>query len=179
MIRIWDLVVRLAHWTLVGAVSIAWLSTLHVGVPGAWHEPAGYVAATTLVTRVIWGLVAHGPARFTAFVRGPRVVLHYARQVWRHQEPRYLGHNPLGGWMVVALLTSIGAITLTGWLQTTDRYWGSETLETVHASLAWGLLGLIALHVGGVVVTSVRHRESLVRAMVTGHKRTPQAGDIL
>lgn len=80
--------------------------------------------------------------------------------------------------MVVALLTCTAGTAFTGWLQTTDRYWGSEFLELVHTSLAWGLLGLIALHLAGVVFTSLRHRENLVRAMVTGRKPAPQGDDV-
>ena len=75
--------------------------------------------------------------------------------------------------MVLALLLNVAGIVLTGWLQTTDRYWGSEPLEWVHTTLAWGLLGLIALHVGGVVLTSRHQGENLVKAMVDGRKMPP------
>ena len=80
--------------------------------------------------------------------------------------------------MVIALLACVAGIACTGWLQTTDRYWGSEPLEVAHRSLAWGLLGLVTLHVSGVVFTSLRHKESLVRAMITGRKPVRSELDI-
>jgi cytochrome b len=178
MNRVWDPLVRLLHWTLVGAVTIAWTSTLHIGVPGHWHEIAGFVAMGAVALRVLWGFVGPRHARFASFVRGPAPTFSYLKQMSRGQAPRYIGHNPLGGWMVVALLLTVGAITFTGWLQTTDEFWGSETLETVHTVLAWGLLALIALHVMGVVHTSAHQRENLVRAMLNGRKRPQQTGDV-
>jgi cytochrome b len=177
VIQVWDRVVRLMHWTLVLAISTAWLSTLDIGLGWA-HERAGYVAAAVVSSRWLWGLVGGGHARFATFVHGPARVLDYARRLWRQQEPRYIGHNPLGGWMVIALLACTGCTAFTGWLQTTDRYWGSETLECIHTTLAWGLLGLIALHLAGVVFTSARHRENLVKAMFTGRKPAPQGDDV-
>jgi cytochrome b len=181
-LRVWDPLVRLLHWGLVGAFSTACLSTLKLGI-GSWHEPAGYVAMGIVATRLAWGLLARGTgpgryARFRQFLRGPRATWAYTRQVLAHQEPRHLGHNPLGGWMVLALLAWVGAIAITGWLQTTDRYWGSEALEQVHTLLAWSLLGLIALHVAGVAFTSHRHRENLVKAMWTGRKIPPSGDDV-
>lgn len=176
-VPVWDLAVRSLHWLLVASVTAAWLTTL--GLP-RWHEPAGYAAAAIVGARVARGFVASGPARFASFVRGTRTTLAYATAVLTHREPRYLGHNPLGGWMVLALLACVAALGLTGWLYTaTDRFWGEAWLEQLHAILAWVLLALAALHVLGVVFTSVRHRENLVFAMVHGAKRAPGAGDVV
>ena len=82
-----------------------------------------------------------------------------------------LGHNPAGGGMIVALLVTIAATALTGWLQTTDTFWGSVALEKVHESLATAILALVVGHVLGVFIESWRHRENLVWSMVTGRKR--------
>lgn len=178
----WDPLVRLLHWSLVGAVATAWLATLRLGI-GSWHEPAGYVALVAVGTRLVWGGLARQGglahyARFAQFVRGPGTVTRYTRDLLAHRERRHLGHNPLGGWMVVLLLGWVGAIGTTGWLQTTDAYWGSEPLEQVHTALAWSLLGLIALHLAGVLFTSLRHRENLVKAMWTGRKIPPSGDDV-
>nr|WP_234893865.1 cytochrome b/b6 domain-containing protein [Sinorhizobium medicae] len=118
-------------------------------------------------------------ARFSQFIRSPTLTLLYAGDMLRHKEPRYLGHNPLGAVMVVLLLLMVGGIALTGWMQTTDAYWGVEWVEETHEALAELLLVAIALHVVGVIHVSLRHHENLVLAMITGRKRAPAGGDIL
>jgi cytochrome b len=106
------------------------------------------------------------------------VTLRYARRTLAGTEPRHVGHNPLGGWMVLALFAWIAGLALTGWLYTTDRFWGDETVERIHEAVAWSLLGLVAIHVAGVLVASRRHRENLVRSMVDGRKRAPNGDDV-
>src|SRR5262249_52739458 len=136
-------------------------------------------ALGAVLVRLAWGLA--GPsrlARFGQFLRGPRATWAYARALFEGREPRYIGHNPLGAWMIVALLACVAGLALTGWLYTTDRFWGDETVETVHVALAWLLLVLAGLHVTGVVVTSLRHRENLVRAMLDGSKPAAREGDV-
>lgn len=177
-IPVWDVAVRLLHWTLACAVAVAWTSTLAIGVPGPWHEPAGYTAAACVTLRLLWGLVGSRHARFTDFLRSPSVTWRYTRQVWHGRAPRHIGHNPLGGWMALTLWLTTGGIAFTGWLQTTDRFWGSEALEQVHTTLAWGLLGLVALHLGGVWLTSRHQRENLVKAMLDGRKMPPSGDDV-
>lgn len=168
--KVWDGLVRLLHWTLVAAVATAWLSTLGLGFV-RWHEPAGYVALATVAIRLVWGFTGSRFAKFSEFVCGAGSVLRYVRQLRANKEPRYIGHNPLGGWMVVALLACVASLGLTGWLYTTDAFWGEAWLDRLHYVLAWTLLGLIALHLTGVMFTSVRHRENLVPAMFTGRKK--------
>jgi cytochrome b len=174
-VKVWDRAVRALHWALVGAVALAALSTL--ALPGA-HKPAGYVALAVVVLRGVWGGVGSRYARFVQFVRGPRVTLRYLGLLAAHREPRYLGHNPLGGWMVVALMACVSGLALTGWLYSTDAYWGSEAVEDAHRALAWALLGLVSVHVAGVLFTSWRQRENLVAAMFSGVKCEPQEHDI-
>jgi cytochrome b len=174
-LRVWDRAVRLLHWALVASVALAALSTLVLfGV----HQPAGYVALVVVALRVLWGGVGGRYARFTQFVRAPRTTLRYLRLLLAHREPRYLGHNPLGGWMVVALMLCVSGLALTGWLYTTDAFWGNEAVEDAHRALAWALLGLVLAHVCGVIFTGLRQRENLVAAMFSGAKRAPEANDI-
>ena len=170
--RVWDRVVRTTHWTLAAAVALAWCSTLGWGL-AHWHEPAGYAAAAVVLVRVVWGFVGSRHARFCQFVRPPGEVLEHLRQLLARCDRPAVGHNPAGGWMVVALLAATGATALSGWLYTTDRYWGVDWLARLHAQLAWLLLALVVLHLGGVTVMSLRHRRNLVRAMFTGDQRTP------
>ena len=174
-VRVWDPAVRVLHWTLVAGVALGWSTTEWFG---DWHKPVGYAALAVVVVRIAWGLIGPPHARFASFVRSPAVTVRYARLALSGHAPRYVGHNPLGGVMVIALFSCIGALALTGWLYTTDRYWGDETVERVHELFAWSLIGLVAVHVIGVVVAGRRHRENLVRAMVDGRKRAPEDGDI-
>ena len=168
MIRVWDPLVRVLHWMLVSAVALAALS---VWALFEAHQPAGYVALGAVLLRALWGFVGAGHARFSAFVRGPRETVDYARALVRGREPRYLGHNPLGACMVLALMLCVIGLAVSGWLYTSDAMWGDERVELVHLSLAWVLLGLVCLHVAGVIFTSLRHHENLVRAMFDGSKR--------
>lgn len=189
MVKVWSVAVRLLHWALVATVAAAWFST--AGWGATWHQRAGWAALGVVALRVAAGLgraraaPAGRPAgfahftRFARFVRSPGATFIYAAALVRGREPRHLGHNPLGGWMVLALLTCVAALGLTGWLYTTDLLWGDETVERLHTALAWLLLALAALHVCGVVVTSLRHRENLVRAMFSGFKRAPGPGDVV
>ena len=201
MIRVWDPLVRLVHWGLVLAFAIAWLTG---DENEAWHIWAGYVAAGLIALRLVWGLVGSRYARFSQFVRGPRTVLRYLRNIVRGSEARYVGHNPAGAAMVLAILVTLSATAFTGWLMVEparlaylpsvpqivapaladaggDRASGKiggDALEEVHEVLANLMLLLIALHIAGVIVTSRRHHENLPRAMITGRKRAPEPGDI-
>ena len=98
-------------------------------------------------------------------------MLGYLRDLVRGQERRYLGHNPAGGAMIVALLATILVTCISGWLMGTDRFWGSELMEGIHETAATLILVLVAAHVAGVVWESLHHGENLVRAMITGRKR--------
>jgi cytochrome b len=168
MVQVWDPFVRVFHWSLVLLVGLAFLT----GDEIEWlHLAGGYAIVALLAARLVWGFVGPRHARFSQFVRPPRATMAYPRQAIRFRAPRYLGHTPAGGAMVVALLLLLGGVLITGLLMTTDAYWGSKTLEIVHKTLAYVLLGLVGLHVAGVAFSSFAHRENLVRAMITGRKR--------
>lgn len=164
---VWDLPVRVLHWLLVLAVAAAWFTSEDTG---ALHQYLGYGALAIVCVRLAWHFVGNEYARFGQFVRGPAQTFFYLRTVLKGAPPRYLGHNPLGGWMVVALLSCVALLALSGWMLTTDLLWGYAWPVKLHATIAWLLLGLIALHVGGVVISSWMHRENLVAAMLTGEK---------
>lgn len=178
-IRVWDGLVRTLHWTLAGAVATAWIS-------GHWpptdfeavHHTAGYVALAAVVLRLGWGFVGSRHARLAQFLRGPRAVLAYARALRAGREPRYVGHNPLGGWMALTLWLCAAAVAATGWLYTTEWLWGYAWLEALHSALGWLIAALVGTHLGGVVMTSRRHRENLVGAMFSGRKRAPEGDDV-
>jgi len=167
-VAVWGPYVRVGHWLLVASVTAAWL-TRRGG--GAWHEWTGYAALAFAGARLAAGFVVRGHARFASFVRGPAETLRYGREVLAGCERRHIGHNPLGGYMIVLLLAVTAATGATGWLYTTDRYWGIEWVERLHSTLADALLVLAALHVAGVIAASLRHRENLLAAMLHGRKR--------
>jgi len=167
-VRVWDPFVRIFHWSLVALVIVA----VATGDEVEWlHLAAGYAIAALVALRVLWGFVGSRHARFSAFVRPPSEVLRFVGQSLRLKAPRYLGHNPAGGAMIVAMLALIAFIAATGFMLTTDAYWGSKTLKGVHEAAAYTLIGLAFAHVAGVVLASVEHGENLVRAMITGRKR--------
>lgn len=173
--KVWDLPVRGLHLALIASVAAAWLTSEKWT---QWHEETGYAALVVVVLRLVWGIAGNAYARFGQFVKGPRATFGYVVALMRKGAPRHLGHNPLGGWMVLLLLSCVAAVGVTGWLCTTDRFWGDETVFSLHATLAWTLAGLVVLHLAGVLTMSVRHRENLVAAMLHGHKREPREGDV-
>ena len=174
-VRVWDPFVRLFHWSLALSVIVAWLSS------EAWrppHEAAGYIALGLVAARVVWGFVGTRYARFVQFVRPATVVANYLKAIASGSERRYLGHNPAGGAMIVSLLGGVAGAGVTGWLLTTDAFWGSEPMELLHSLFGNGVVALACLHVAGVALASWRHRENLVGAMVTGFKRGPDPADM-
>ncbi|MEO8375749.1 MAG: cytochrome b/b6 domain-containing protein [Sphingomonas bacterium] len=174
-VRAWDPLVRIFHWTVAGGV-IANLTFLrHAESP---HIYVGYAVVTALVVRLGWGLVARGHARFASFVPGPRALLAYCGALMKRREPRYVGHNPAGAAMIVLLLALLASVGGTGWMMGLDAFWGVAWVETVHEVAANVLIGAVALHVIGAIVESVRHRENLPLAMITGYKRAAEGTDI-
>jgi cytochrome b len=168
LVPVWDPFVRIFHWSLVGLFVLAFAT----GDEVEWlHLAAGYAIAGLVLLRIIWGFVGPRHARFSDFVRTPREVTDYARSAIRLRAPRYLGHNPAGGAMIIALLAMLVGISATGFMMTTDAFWGAQWVEDLHEGLVYVTLGLIALHVAGVVFAGIEHGENLVKAMITGRKR--------
>lgn len=174
-IRVWDPLVRIFHWLLVVLFAFAFLTGDELK---AAHEFAGYLVAGLIAFRVVWGLVGSRYARFSSFLFRPSTVAGFLNETMRMKARRYLGHNPAGGLMVMALIAVIAVISVTGYMMTTDAYWGVGWVEDVHEASAFAALGLVALHIGGVIVASFEHGENLVRAMVTGRKRAPGLEDV-
>lgn len=165
-IQVWDIAVRLFHWSMVSSVALAYL----LAEQRALHRKLGYVVVALIGFRLIWGVIGSKHARFTDFVPGPRKFFGYVFDMIKGREARYLGHNPAGGAMIVALLVTLSCVAATGYMMGTDAYFGVEWVERAHKLLVNGLLVLIVAHVTGVIVSSRRHRENLVVAMITGKK---------
>lgn len=167
--RVWDPFVRAFHWLLVAGFIVNYFELVRGGkLP---HQIIGYVMVGLVVLRILWGFLGPRHARFRDFVVHPIAALRHLRETLAHRDQRHVGHNPAGGAMVVALLVTILLVGLTGWLNTTDWFFGSDFMEEAHEILASLMLALVGLHILGVFHASWRHRENLVLSMVTGRKR--------
>lgn len=167
-VMVWDPIERAFHW------SLADLFVFCFSTGDVWeqsHEWAGYAIAALVVSRVVCGLLGPQHARFSDFIFRPSVTLGFLRDSLHFRAKRYLGHNPAGGAMVLALLGSMAAICATGMMMGMDAFWGEAWVEDLHVAASWGAIALIVLHIGGVLLASIEHRENLVRAMLTGRKR--------
>ena len=168
-VQVWDRFVRLFHWSMASLVLIAFLTT----DDARWlHELAGYLVLVLIAARVAWGVIGTRHALFISFIAGPRAVLRYLGLLRAGRAPRYIGHNPAGGAMILALLLLLAIVAGSGWLSETDAYFGVPWVDHLHHYSAHLLLVLVGLHVAGVVVSSWLHRENLVLAMITGRKRS-------
>lgn len=170
-VTVWDPLVRIFHWSLVAAFLVAWTTGDEIK---SVHIVAGYCVIGLVALRIVWGFVGGRHARFADFVRGPRAVAGYLRDTAGLRAKRYLGHNPAGGAMTIALLIMLSIIGATGFMMTTNAFWGVAWVQGAHETAVNLTLGLVILHILGVVVASYEHGENLVRAMITGRKR---AGD--
>lgn len=171
-ILVWDLPVRLGHWLMVAGFCLAWLT----GDSEEWrlvHVAAGGTVAATAVFRLLWGFVGSRHARFADFVRGPTAALGYLRSLLGHSPQHCTGHNPAGGYAILALLLLAPVTAAIGWLTYQDI--GGHWLEELHEGAAAAMLTVVLIHLAGVAVGSLAHRENLVRAMVTGRKPGPAA----
>jgi cytochrome b len=180
-ISVWDPLVRLFHWALVAAFAIAWLTE---DESMALHSYAGYTIAGLLLFRLLWGFLGPRYARFSDFVCSPSAVIGYLKALSVFQAQRYIGHNPAGGAMILALLLSltascftgllaygaVGSGPLAGWFAAQSGY-GSEWLEELHEFFANFTLLLVVVHLGGVIFESLLHKENLIKSMLTGFKR--------
>lgn len=179
---VWDPFVRAFHWLLVAGFFTAYLVDPDDSVIHIW---AGYVVLGLVLLRIVWGFVGSRYARFSDFAYSPSVVLNDVKDAVRFRARRYLGHSPGGGAMVLLLLVALLATAATGlmtygadqdagplasWMANVSEQ-DAEMLEEVHETLANVTLGLIVVHLIGVALANLSHRENLVKAMFSGYKR--------
>jgi cytochrome b len=174
-LRVWDILVRIFHWSLVLSFTSAWLTS---SSRDDTHQWIGLAAAALITFRIVWGFIGKPYARFAQFVRNPKITFNYLIAILRGTEARYVGHNPAGAIMVLALLASVAATATTGWLMTTDAYFGDDSMQQLHSFCATATVALIIAHLSGVILASYRHKENLVAAMITGKKRSAVDSDV-
>ncbi len=169
-ILVWDLPVRVFHWAMVLCFAGAYLSA----ESERWrllHVTLGYTMAGLVAFRLLWGVIGTRHARFADFVRGPRAVARYVGAMRRGQPETTVGHNPVGALAILALLGLTSIVAISGWAIYNDV--GGSWTEGWHEGAANAMLGVVGVHVAGVLLASLRQRENLVAAMVTGRKRGP------
>jgi cytochrome b len=182
--RVWDLPIRVGHWLLPILVGVSW-ATAEWGLMD-WHRRSGYAILTVALFRVYWGFLGSSTARFSGFVRGPVAVLAYARGLRdRAGHAPVIGHNPMGGWSVLALLALLLVQTGTGLFAVdTDglesgplsyliSFRSGRTLSEIHEISFNLLLGLVVLHVAAVAYYTLIRREALIAVMLSGRKSLP------
>ncbi|HOW77334.1 MAG TPA: cytochrome b/b6 domain-containing protein [Candidatus Competibacteraceae bacterium] len=187
-VTVWDLPTRLFHWTLVILMIVQWW-TAEQSSTMDWHLWSGYAVLTLVLFRLIWGTVGSETVRFSRFVRSPGAALDYFKALLRGETPHYLGHNPMGAWSIVALLTLLLIQAVTGLFANDDILiegplysWvskgTSDWLTTVHKLNFNLLLAMIALHLAAVFFYLLVKWENLIHPMLSGQKHLPpeQAG---
>ena len=189
-LKIWDAPVRLVHWLLVALIAFSWWSGEEGGNAMTYHMWSGYAVLTLVIFRILWGFVGSSTARFSNFVRGPRAVLDYLGTIRRRGMSGHAGHNALGGWSVVLLLSSIAVQAGTGLFANDDIMTegplvhliskeASDRLTSLHYFNFNVLLTLAGVHIAAVLYYLFYKSENLVAAMVTGMKHVavpPPAG---
>ena len=184
--QIWDPALRAFHWALAVAVIGGWLLGQFGPLQMTLHFWAGYAVAALIVFRLLWGFVGPRSARFTSFLRGPGTVIAYVRTLPARSSVHPRGHNPLGGWSIVAMLAVLAAQVATGLILDPEDYINTGPLAGMvsadwnrwalglHHTLAAVLLALVVLHVAAILFYRFWKREDLVTPMITGQRR--QAG---
>ena len=189
-VKVWDPFVRFFHWTVVVSFFVAYITEDEV----MWlHEFTGYTILALVIARVLWGIVGTRYARFTNIVYKPSTIKQYFKDSLRFKSKRYIGHNPLGGAMVIILLVMLALTSWTGIQAEGGSLFADNTFniefvksavadddhenegddfwEEIHEFFANATLFLVFLHVAGVIFSSIAHGENLVRSMITGRKR--------
>lgn len=164
---VWDVPTRVFHWLLVVSFAGAFLTAESERYRDI-HVVLGYTLLALIGFRLVWGFAGSRYARFRSFLFKPGEIAAYVVSLLKAKPAHYVGHNPAGSLSVFALLALGIAAGVSGVMLFQDI--GGEALEELHELVSYGMLAIVALHVTGVLVSSVMHRENLVRAMITGYK---------
>lgn len=166
-IIIWDRFIRVFHWSLALSFLLNfWV--LEAGDPP--HEWVGYFIGVLLISRLIYGFIGSHYARFINFFPTPsRLKIHLKAMQQKNFDPSE-GHNPMGALMIFALLVNLVIVTLSGWMQTWDMFWGEDWVEEVHEISANLVMILVAIHVTAILIMQHITRIPLIKTMLTGKR---------
>lgn len=167
-ILVWDFPTRIFHWSLALSFAGAWLTAESERYRDI-HVMLGYTLLGLIVFRLLWGFLGSRYARFDSFLYGPQKVLGYLRSLLTAHPQHYVGHNPAGSWAIFLLL-GLGLLAGVSGILLFNEIGGEEMFEEIHEVAANLMLAVVAMHIAGVAVSSLLHRENLVRAMITGYK---------
>lgn len=184
----WDLPVRIFHWLLVLLVFSQIVTASIGGNAMQFHAFGGYAILALVLFRILWGFLGGTHARFSDFVRGPGPVMRYAKFILRDPHPSHRGHNPLGGWSVLAMLGSLLVQGATGLFANDDVMMegplakhvsdrASEFATAIHDVNAAMLLSLVAIHIAAVLFYLLAKKENLIAPMITGRKQSATADE--
>lgn len=184
-VTVWDLPTRLFHWILVLLMVFSYVSGNLGGSWLKWHFWSGYAVLTLLIFRIGWGIVGSTTARFSHFVKGPRAAIAYLRGLFGSSTPHDIGHNAVGGWMVVVLILAVLAQATSGLFTSDDIDTFGPLAEKVSSAISGKLstfhrlwinviLVLAAIHVCASLFYFVVKRQNLVLPMITGRKYLPE-----
>jgi cytochrome b len=182
VIRVWDLPARLFHWLLVIFVIISLATGKIGGNAMQYHQWSGFTIFVLILFRLIWGFVGSRESRFVAFVKSPSAVFRYAVALLRRDSPHYFGHNPLGGWSIMAMLFVLLLQATTGLFANDDiaiegplYKWvskaASDAITRIHILNQRVIIVLVSIHVLAVLYYLFYKRENLLKPMVTGVKQ--------
>ena len=185
-VKVWDVAVRIFHWLLVLLIVASWATGQAKGNWMTWHMYSGYAILTLILFRIAWGFVGSTHARFSSFIYGPSRVFDYVfGRRPRLKSATYLGHNALGGWMVLALLVCLLVQAGTGLFANDDIVTDGPLVKWISKDLSDRMTGLhhvgfnvllvlAALHIGGALFYLLVKRDNLIVPMFTGTKKVPE-----
>ncbi|MCC8935894.1 cytochrome b/b6 domain-containing protein [Bradyrhizobium sp. Arg68] len=180
-LRVWDLPVRMLHWSLVIAIAICWWTGLHNKLE--YHVYSGYAVLWIVLMRVYWGVVGSSTSRFANFVRGPKAILDYASTLHRRNTSHTHGHNALGAVIIILMMGLVLAVGILGLFAVDVDGLHSGPLsgyvsfrqgrQLAHLHYYWftNLLWVIALHLAAVIFYFIYKRQNLIGPMISGKRR--------
>ncbi len=167
-IRVWDILVRVTHWTVTTGVIANLLFTDH---GSEIHQYVGYTVVGSVVIRLLWGFFGTRYARFSNFFPTPSRIKHHLLELTtRHTNNQHLGHNPLAAIMMLSLWAAIIGLGITGYSMESGIIGNKDLLESIHEWLADSLYILIPIHVIAAIAMSYWQRQNLIKSMITGNK---------
>jgi cytochrome b len=174
--RIYDLPTRIFHWLFAGSFLTAFTIANTVDDESkifAYHMLAGLVMGFIVLWRIVWGLIGSTHARFSDFSLNPKSLLQYGKGVLSGKGRLWVGHNPASSWAAITMLSLALGLGVTGYLMANGS--AGESLEDIHELLANAFIVVVILHVAGVILHTLQHKDALGKSMVSGHKSGLQA----